>query len=485
VGPCLGSTEVRVTQSYFPIFWDTDSGTALVVGGGENAARKVRLLVAARARVHVVAPTAGEEIEAFADEDRIVLSRRPVGEDDIAGAAIVIAATGNDDVDSYCAATAQAHGVKVNVVDRPDLSNFIVPSIVDRSPILVAISSAGTSPVLARRIRERIEASLSPNLGKLAEFAASLRSTVAERLNDGRKRRAFWELFLDGYGAEGVLGNRPDAGRQAADELLGTLARDEKPKGRVTLVGAGPGAADLLTLRALRALQQADVIVYDALVGPEILDLARRDAFRLFVGKAKGRHSYSQDRINGILIDEARRGSSVVRLKGGDPFVFGRGGEEIAALRKAEIDVDVIPGITAATGAAAALRLPLTQRDIANVVSFATAHPAAGQAEPDFAALADPNQTAVIYMGKTKAAEISAALIKLGRRPDTPVAVIENATLPDQRILTGPLGDLPGIATISDLTGPALIVIGDVVAQADLTGAESFAQTVTKDRAVA
>ncbi|WP_425404035.1 siroheme synthase CysG [Hwanghaeella sp.] len=474
-----------MTQSYFPIFWNTDSGTALVVGGGEDAVRKVRLLVAAGARVHVVAPGAVAEIEAYADEDRITLSRRPVQDSDIAAAAIVIAATGIDTVDSHCAATAQAHGVKVNVVDRPDLSTFIVPSIVDRSPILVAISSAGTSPVLARRIRERIEATLSPNLGKLAEFAAGLRDRVAERLSDGRKRRAFWELFLDGYGAEGVLGNRPDTGRQAADELLDTLSRDEKPKGRVTLVGAGPGAADLLTLRALRALQRADVIIYDALVGPDVLDLARRDAFRLYVGKAKGRHSYSQDRINGILIDEARRGSYVVRLKGGDPFVFGRGGEEISALRDADIEVDVIPGITAATGAAAALRLPLTQRDVANVVSFATAHPAAGQAEPDFSALADPKQTAVIYMGKTKASEISAALIKQGRRPDTPVAVIENATLPDQRILTGTLGDLPAVTSISDLTGPALIVIGDVVSEADLSTSESLTEAAAKDRAVA
>jgi len=477
-------------QSYFPIFWNTASGIALVVGGGENAARKVRLLVAAQARVHVVAPTANAELEAFAEEDRLSLSRRPVTESDIAGAAIVIAATGRDEIDTFCAATAQARGVKVNVVDRPDLSTFIVPSIVDRAPVLVAVSSAGTSPVLARRIRERIESSLSPNLGKLAVFAAALRGKVSERLADGRKRRAFWERFLDGYGAEAVLQNKPAVGQQAAEALLEGLAHDERPKGRVTLVGAGPGAADLLTLRALRALQQADVIVYDALVGPEVLDLARRDAFRLYVGKAKGRHSYSQDRINGILIDEARRGSTVVRLKGGDPFVFGRGGEEVDALRNAGIEVDVVPGVTAAAGVAAALRLPLTQRDIANVVSFATAHPAAGSAEPDFAALANPNQTAVIYMGKTKAAEISAALIRHGRRIGTPVAVIENATLANQRILTGTLGDLPAVAALSDLTGPALIVIGDVVAKADLADAETFTEAAaaglrSADRAVA
>lgn len=487
MGPYFGSTEVRMSQSYFPIFWDTGSGNALVVGGGEDAARKVRLLVAAKARVRVVAPRTCPEIDAYADEDRVSLSRRAVTERDITSASIVISATGRDDVDSFTATTAQAHGIKVNVVDRPDLSTFIVPSIVDRSPILVAISSAGTSPVLARRIRERIEASLAPNLGKLATFAASLRSKVAERLSSGKRRREFWEVFLEGAGAEAVLNNKPEDGQREADSLLDSLARDEKPTGHVTLVGAGPGAADLLTLRALRALQRADVIIYDALVGPEVLDFARRDAFRLYVGKAKGRHSYSQDRINGILIDEARRGSFVVRLKGGDPFVFGRGGEEVDALKSAGIDVDVIPGITAATGVAAALRLPLTQRDIANVVSFATAHPAAGKADLDFTALADPHQTAVIYMGKTKAAEISAALIRQGRSRATPVAVIENATLPNQRILTGPLGDLPSIAHISGLTGPALIVIGEVVAKADLKDAESFAKTTAADvrRAVA
>ncbi len=477
-------------HSYFPIFWDTASGIALVVGGGENATRKVRLLVAAQARVHVVATSANAEIDAFADEDRISLSRRPVTESDIAGAAIVIAATGRDDVDTFCAATAQASGVKVNVVDRPDLSTFIVPSIVDRAPVLVAISSAGTSPVLARRIRERVESSLSPNLGKLAEFAAGLRAKVADRLTDGRKRRTFWERFLDGYGAEAVLRNKPAIGEQAAEDLLSSLERGGKPTGRVTLVGAGPGAADLLTLRALRALQQADVIVYDALVGPEVLDLARRDALRLYAGKAKGRHSYSQDRINGILIDEARRGSTVVRLKGGDPFVFGRGGEEVDALRDAGIEVDVVPGVTAAAGVAAALRLPLTQRDVANVLSFATAHPAAGSAEPDFAALANPNQTAVIYMGKTKVADISAALIRHGRNICTPVAVIENATLANQRVLTGTLGDLPLVATISNLTGPALIVIGDVVSKADIADAETFTEAARAalrptDRAVA
>ncbi len=476
-----------MTQSYFPIFWSTDSGTALVVGGGEAAARKTRLLVAAGARVHVIAPETVSEIDAFADEDRIRLSRRTVTEKDIIGAAIVISTTGHDSIDRYCADIAHAHGVKVNVVDRPDLSSFIVPSIVDRSPILVAISSAGTSPVLARKIREKIEAALSPNLGRLAEFASTLRQTVAHRLKDGRKRRLFWESFLDSHGAEDVLVGDHEGGLRIAETLIGTFSEDRKVEGRVTLIGAGPGAADLLTLRALRALQQADIIIYDALVGPDVLDLARRDAFRLYVGKSKGRHSYSQDRINGILVDEARRGSNVVRLKGGDPFVFGRGGEEIESLRQAGIDVDVIPGITAATGAAAALRLPLTQRGVADVLTFATAHPATGDSDPDLSALANPSQTAVIYMGKTKAAEVSERLIALGRREETPVAVVENATLPNQRVLTGILRNLPLITQVNDLTGPALIVIGEVVAKADLSQAERFetaaaASTVNSQR---
>jgi len=464
-----------MTRRYFPIFWDTDSGTALIVGGREDAARKIRLLLGAGARVKVVAPDTNAELDDLAAEDRIDLVRRPVTEQDIAAAALVISATANDAVDEFVSTAAQVHGVKVNVVDRPDLSDFTVPSIVDRSPVLVAISTAGTAPVLGRKIRAQIESTLAPNLGKLAEFAQSLRREVKEKIVDGTKRRTFWETFFTSNTAEHVLSNDLNAARDSASALIEETANGER-LGRVVMVGAGPGAADLLTLRALRALQQADVIIYDALVGPEVLDLARRDALRLFVGKQKGRHSYSQERINGILVDEARRGSTVVRLKGGDPFVFGRGGEEIRALKDAGIPVDVIPGITAATGAAAALGLPLTHRDHANVVSFATGHPAKGKADPDFAPLANPDQTAVIYMGKSKAAEIARSLIAHGRRPETPVAVIENATLETQRTLVGTLDTLPLLSRVDGLDGPALIVVGDVVSEVDAGSAEHIEQ---------
>ncbi len=463
-----------MSRDYFPIFIDTSIGEALVVGGGEDALRKVRLLLKAKAAIHVVAPQASPDIEALADAGSIGRSARAVTVEDIRTASFVISATGLDAVDRFVSETAKAAGVKVNVVDRQDLSTFIVPSIVDRSPVIIGISSAGTAPVLARRIRETLEATLPPGLGRVADFAHGLRDRVKATLTDAADRRAFWERFFGGSASEAVLSGDTKAAGKEAEDLIGSIGNQSEKRGRVTIVGAGPGAADLLTLRALRALQQADVIVHDALIGPDVLDLARRDAVRLYVGKQKGRHSHSQDRINGILIEEARKGSAVVRLKGGDPFIFGRGGEEVEALTAAGIPVDVIPGITAATGVAAALKLPLTHRDCASVLSFVTGHPKAGDDEPDYASLADPDQTAVIYMGKSKAADVSARLIDLGRSPSTPVAIVENATLPNQRVLSATLSTLPFLSDVRSVTGAALIVIGEAVAHADLSGAEDI-----------
>lgn len=468
-----------MTQDYFPIFLDTSKGEALVVGGGENAARKLRLLLKAKARVRLVAPHVTSEIETLAEAGSIVWQARAVSDADIERASLVVSTTGIDAIDRHVSETAQRAGIKVNVVDCQDLSDFIVPSIVDRSPVLIGISSAGAAPVLARRIRETLEATLPPGLGLVADFAQGLRAKVKATLSNGTDRRTFWERFFDGQATEAVLTGHTNKAAAEADRLIGEIAKVDEKRGRVVIVGAGPGAADLLTLRALRALQQADVIVHDALVGPDVLDLARRDAVRLYVGKQKGRHSHSQDRINGILIEEARKGSTVVRLKGGDPFIFGRGGEEIDALSAAGVDVDVVPGITAATGVAAALKLPLTHRDCASVLSFVTAHPAAGGNEPDFASLADPNQTAVVYMGKSRSADISAKLIDLGRSPSTPVAIVENATLPTQRILTGTLSTLPLLSDIKNVTGAALIVIGETVAHADLSDAEDLVAAVS------
>jgi len=468
-----------LTQDYFPIFLDTSKGDVLVVGGGENAARKVRLLLKTSACVRVVAPFVTSEIDVLAEQGRVIWQARAVTAADIRHASIVISTTGIFDIDRFVSETAQQAGIKVNVVDRQDLSTFIVPSIVDRSPVLIGISSGGAAPVLARRIRESLEASLPPGLGRVADFARSLRGKIRNVLTDSADRRVFWDRFFEGQASEAVLAGNTAKAQIAADTLATEIAEGDEKQGRVVIVGAGPGAADLLTLRALRALQQADVIVHDALIGPDVLDLARRDAVRLYVGKNKGRHSHSQDRINGILIEEARKGSVVVRLKGGDPFIFGRGGEEVDALREAGVDVDVVPGITAATGVAAALKLPLTHRDHASVLSFVTAHPAAGGEEPDFAALADPKQTAVVYMGKSRAAEVSAKLIDLGRSPSTPVAIVENATLPTQRILSGTLSTLPLLSDIRNVTGAALIVIGETVAHADLSDAEDLIAAVS------
>lgn len=478
MGPCLALGVCVLTQNYFPIFVDTSKGDVLVVGGNENAARKVRLLLKANASVCVVAPKAITEIEALSEESAIVWHRRQVITEDIEAASLIVSATDIDAVDRFVSETARRFGKKVNVVDRQDLSDFIVPSIVDRSPIVIGISSAGAAPVLARRIRETLESMLPPGLGRVATYAQKLRARVKSAICKGADRRLFWERFFDGQVTEAILSNDLNKAAAETETLIAAVTGQENKKGRVVIVGAGPGAADLLTLRALRALQEADVIVHDALVGPDVLDLARRDAIRLYVGKNKGRHSHSQDRINGILIEEARKGSKVVRLKGGDPFIFGRGGEEVDALNAAGVDVDVIPGITAATGVAAALKLPLTHRDHASVLSFVTGHPAAGGDEPDFASLADPNQTAVVYMGKSRAPEVSAKLIDLGRSPSTPVAIVENATLPNQRVLTGTLSTLPLLSDIKNVTGAALIVIGETVAHADLSNAEDLIAAV-------
>lgn len=472
-----------MSRHYFPIFIDTSKGDVVVVGGGENALRKLRLLLKTNASIRVVAPHVVPDIEVLADAGTVVWKARNVTVSDIRGASLVISTTGIDSVDRFVSEAAQVAAIKVNVVDRQDLSTFIVPSIVDRSPVMIGISSAGTAPVLARRIRETLESTLPPGLGRVAEVAKSLRGRVRAALSNGSDRRAFWEGFFISSAPDAILAGDGNKALAEAETLIAGIRDRSGTQGRVTIVGAGPGAADLLTLRALRSLQQADVIVHDALIGPDVLDLARRDAVRLYVGKQKGRHSHSQDRINGILIEEARKGSTVVRLKGGDPFIFGRGGEEVEALTAAGIPVDVIPGITAATGVAAALKLPLTHRDCASVLSFVTGHPKTGGDEPDYAALADSNQTAVFYMGKSKAADISARLIDLGRSPSTPVAIVENATLPEQRILKGTLSTLPLLSDIRNVTGAALIVIGETVAYADLSGAEDLVAAVSADGA--
>ncbi len=453
-------------MNYFPAFLDLNEIPCLVVGGGERAAQKVRLLLKAGAKVTVVAPRAGAEIAGLVGEARLQLVRRGFVAGDVLGRAAVISATGLSEVDARAAEAARDAGVPVNVVDRPDLSSFIVPAIVDRDPVVIGISSGGTSPLLARRVRARIEALLPARLGRLARFAASFRTAVKAVIPDAGARLRFWEGLFDGPVAVDVLSGREAAARERMLALVNRPGAKRTPEGMVHIVGAGPGDPDLLTLKALRLLDQADVVVHDRLIGPDILDYARRDAERIYVGKARGSHARTQDEINALLVDLARAGKRVLRLKGGDPFVFGRGGEELDHLRRHGVRAEAVPGITAATGCAAAVGIPLTHRDHASAVTLVTGHGQNGEPEIDWAALAAARQTLVIYMGVSAAGRIAARLIAHGLAPGTPAAVIENGTLDTQKTVTGTLGELAAMIRDNGIEGPAVLVIGDVVAEA-------------------
>ena len=451
---------------HFPAFHDVTDRSCLVVGAGESAARKVRLLRQAGARIVVVAPRACEELAALAADRVLELRRRPFRSGDVVGQVLVVSATGHDGVDRLVAVAAEAAGVPVNVVDRPDLSSFIVPAIVDRDPIMIGISSGAAAPLLARRIREHLETVLPAGLGRLAAFAESFRGAVKATIPAGTRRLRFWEGVLDGPIAAAVLAGDLPRARERMIAAINGKANDPAAVGRVAIVGAGPGDPDLLTLKALRALQQADVVVYDKLVGDGILELARRDAERIYVGKSKGHHSVTQEQINALLVEQAHAGRRVVRLKGGDPFVFGRGGEEVAALKRHGIETELVPGITAAAGCAAAAGIPLTHRGVAQAVTFVTGHGQDGDPDLDWDALASGGQTLAVYMGVSKADAIAARLIAAGRSADTPVSVVENGTTARERRVIGTLGTFADLMRNQEIAGPALILIGEVVSLA-------------------
>lgn len=451
-------------MKFFPAFFDLAGRRVLVAGSGEAAARKARLLADAGARIEFAAPSfdAGFSAE-WSGRARLI----ETGPDAalFSGAALVFVAVDDEAEALAWSDAARAAGVPVNAVDRPALSDFATPSIVDRGDVVVAISTGGAAPVLGRRLRARIEALLPSRLSALAAFAGSFRDAVAERLAPAG-RRAFWERVFDGPVAAAVLaGDEAGARRDFIAALDHQQA--EQSAGVVHIVGAGPGDPDLLTLRALRLIQDADVILYDRLVGDAILKLARRDALFLYVGKAKADHAVPQAEIESRLIAFARAGKTVVRLKGGDPFIFGRGGEELEAVRAAGVPVFVTPGVTAAIGCAASAGLPLTHRDAAQALTFVTGH-AKGDADPDldWAALARLGHTLVVYMGVSKAAAIARNLILNGRAGSTPVAVIENGTRPDEKVIKGTLADLGRLVEAEGVAGPAILVIGEVAAKA-------------------
>jgi uroporphyrin-III C-methyltransferase/precorrin-2 dehydrogenase/sirohydrochlorin ferrochelatase len=445
----------------FPAFHKVAGRRVVVVGGGPEAAAKIRLLSETSAEIVVFAEALGQEagaalIAAHADWR----GKWPLPAD-VAGAALLFAATGSQERDCEMRALAREAGVPVNVVDRPELCDFYTPSLVNRAPIAIAIGSEGVAPVLSRQVRARIEALLAPALGDLALLAEKVRERVVRTFASTEDRRRFWDTFFSGVVAEDVYAGRLD---KAELEIDAALAPNATPRGHVSLVGAGPGAIDLLTLRAQRALQEADVIVHDRLVPDQIVAQGRRDARRIYVGKAKGAHAVTQDEINRLLVREAKAGRRVVRLKSGDPLIYGRAGEEIAALRAAGISFDVVPGVTAAFAAAAENEIPLTLRDASSALVFATGQDADGETLPGWAGLALGGATVAVYMGKSVAAAVSARLIEAGLAPSTPVAVVENASRSDRRAIAGRLDGLADLAAHPDLTGPVLFIIGEVVA---------------------
>jgi uroporphyrin-III C-methyltransferase/precorrin-2 dehydrogenase/sirohydrochlorin ferrochelatase len=454
-------------MNYFPAFFDLSAQEVLIVGGGEVALRKLELLLRTGAKVTVVAPRILPEINERAATGEISVQLREFVPADLDGARLVIVATSRRAVNRWIAALSDARRIPVNVVDDREASRFIVPALIDRDPVLVAISTGGTSPVLARRLRERLEALIPKRLGELSLWLQALRRTARWRLRDTDARRRYFEQIVDGAAARRFVAGDTHGAQSLAQQLLALSAISPPESGEVTLVGAGPGDPELLTLKALRALQDADVILHDRLVPPAVLDMARRDARRICVGKAAGSIGRTQAEINALLIEHASRGMRVVRLKGGDPFVFGRGGEELEALQKAQIRFSVIPGITAAAGCAAYAGIPLTHRDHAHSVTFVTGHQDGAGREPDYQALAKPGVTAVFYMGLARVEHIAAKFVQHGAPKTLPAALIAQGTLENQRVITGTLATIGDAAARSRLESPTLLVVGKVVSLHD------------------
>jgi uroporphyrin-III C-methyltransferase/precorrin-2 dehydrogenase/sirohydrochlorin ferrochelatase len=445
-------------MDYLPIFADVRNKLCLVVGGGGVGKRKAGVLLEAGAKVRVVAPQIEPALAELKGVNAIVARFDAQHLEDIT---LVIAATNDRSVNRQVSELARARNIPVNVVDDPELCSFIMPAIMDRSPLMVAFSSGGASPVLTRLMRGRLETMIPQNYSLLAGFAEHFRELVKQRVTNPAKRRIFWENVLEGVIAEKVLSGDESS---AETMLLKMLASEDNIlRGEVYLVGAGPGDPDLLTFRALRLMQKADVVVYDNLVSKPIVDMTRRDAERIYVGKKRDDHTLRQEEINELLVRLAKKGQRVLRLKGGDPFIFGRGGEEIETLAAEGIPFQVVPGITAASGVSAYAGIPLTHRDHAQSCIFVTGHLKDGSMNLDWDALARPKQTIVVYMGLHGLATLCAELVAHGLHGDTPVAIVQQGTTKNQRVITGTLATLPGNAEVEELHAPTLIIVGGVV----------------------
>ncbi|MFJ3466200.1 siroheme synthase CysG [Pseudomonas sp. NPDC090203] len=452
-------------MEFLPLFHNLRGARVLVVGGGEIALRKSRLLADAGAVLRVVAPQIGTELRELIDSSGGEQILRGYSESDLDGCVLIIAATDDEPLNAQVSADARQRGVPVNVVDAPALCSVIFPAIVDRSPLVIAVSSGGDAPVLARLIRAKMESWIPPTYGHLAGLAARFRHQVKNLFPNVQQRRAFWEDVF-----QGPIADRQLAGQGAeAERLLQAKIDGEAPSasGEVYLVGAGPGDPDLLTFKALRLMQQADVVLYDRLVAPAILELCRRDADRIYVGKQRADHALPQDQINQQLVALAKQGKRVVRLKGGDPFIFGRGGEEIEELAANGIPFQVVPGITAASGCAAYAGIPLTHRDYAQSVRFVTGHLKNNTTDLPWKDLVSPAQTLVFYMGLIGLPIICSELVRHGRSADTPAALIQQGTTTNQRVFTGTLANLPQLVAEHEVHAPTLVIVGEVVTLRD------------------
>ncbi|MGV1953021.1 siroheme synthase CysG [Agrobacterium vitis] len=459
----------------FPAFFRVSGAKLAVFGDGDEAFAKARLIANTSATIIAFTQDPAPAYAAFLKRKTIEIDPSPFSPDLLAGMKLVFAATGDGAADRMIVEAARLQKIPANAVDQPDYCDFYTPALVNRAPIAVAIGTEGVGPVLAQMIRAGIDRQLPRSLGKLGRLANSYRHAVDRLLPRGVARRLFWRSFFQGDVADAMEGGDVKAARRRATKLLKTAA-NTVPEGRIFLVGAGPGAEDLLTLRAHRLMMEADAIVYDALVPQAVVDMGRRDADRIPVGKRKGCHSKSQSEINDLLVALGQAGKRVVRLKSGDPLIFGRAGEEMAALRDAGIAYEIVPGVTSALAAAADFELPLTLRGVSSSLVFTTGHDLTGDVLPDWARLALSGATVAVYMGRTVAASVAERLIAGGLAQDTTVAVVENAGRGDRRLLHGTLRELPGLEAMTELTGPVMVIIGDAVAGANFERSMPLAQ---------
>jgi len=444
-----------------PIFMIIKGRRCVVIGGGEVATRKVTMLLKAGAAIDLISPDICLELADMAEQKAISYTQAIFSEEQLHGACLVVAATDDAEVNKAISLAAKALNIPVNVVDAPDLCTFTMPSIVDRSPVVIAISSGGAAPVLARLIRARIETLIPASYGRLASLAREFRDRVKARFATTQERRIFWEKVFQGAIAEMMFSGQEDSAREALSKTLNE--NTSLNNGEVYLVGGGPGDPDLLTFRALRLMQQCDVCVYDKLVSKEVMELVRRDAELIYVGKARDSHTLPQDEINQLLVRLAKEGKRVLRLKGGDPFIFGRGGEEIETLMENSVPFQVVPGITAANGVSTYAGIPLTHRDYAQSCIFTTGHLKDGTISLDWPALVRPKQTVVIYMGLVGLDQICHKLIEHGLSADTPAAVVQQGTTIRQRVVVATLEHLATEVANAEMKPPCLIIIGGVV----------------------